>query len=248
MSTSVPENTVDAWVAHEVLVRLPGAWVWLPTQRSGPNPHDLAATSGMKTFIVENKASTWTARGQHKVVLRLGQLAGYLPVRPRHQAFAWPVFYVLPDPVFHSPGPSGALFPQGPACRDHNSGPCAITGHSSAHDFVLWAFVIRADLLMAHIRSIGTPLTSKTVTLRGSQIRSIPGVQTLAQFLASVAQCQRVPISDGTDGTDWGDSLDPFVDPNLTEPPKGTWDEPAPSPKAICVAWMPPISSGIRGR
>jgi len=60
---SLPERTVDAWVAAYVSHRFPNALIWAPTQRlSDPNWDFGASLGNGKVFILENKATTPISR------------------------------------------------------------------------------------------------------------------------------------------------------------------------------------------
>lgn len=107
MPVSIPERTVDAWVAAYLAIRIPDVCLWAPTQRQTPD-YDIASTllEAGKLFVLEDKAP-YTNAATHYVSLDVRQMWNYLcapGLRTR-------TFYVLPCPPFpvsEVPGAPGA--------------------------------------------------------------------------------------------------------------------------------------------
>lgn len=96
MPVSIPERTVDAWVAAYLAITFPSVVLWAPTQQHHPD-HDLAVglPGPGKLFVLENKAPE-TNRGGHAFTLPVRQLYNYL----RHPKLRTRAFYVLPCPPY----------------------------------------------------------------------------------------------------------------------------------------------------
>lgn len=176
---SLPERTVDAWVAVEVCRRFPRALLWGPTQRAADPNWDYGASLGDgKLLIFEDKAtdpirvSRPVPLNTHRIAIDLGQLAWYCDeIEPR---FGAPVFYVLPRPSFPGEPTPGVVPAQ------------AITRVASpAGPFREWAFVIRCHDLRAQLPS----QPQKTRQIRTEDL-PLPSSVSLSTFLEQVAACQ----------------------------------------------------------
>jgi hypothetical protein len=107
MPVSLPERTVDAWVAAYLATRIPDVLLWAPTQRQVPD-YDIASSlpGPGKLFVLEDKAP-YTNGSAHWFVLQVRQLWNYL----RNADLRTRTFYVLPCPPFQVtdvPGGPGA--------------------------------------------------------------------------------------------------------------------------------------------
>ena len=73
---SLPERTVDLWVAAALATRFPNAEFWAPTQNDEPRNWDLATqVAGAKTVILKNKATVPNAGGTHRISIDRAQPA-----------------------------------------------------------------------------------------------------------------------------------------------------------------------------
>ena len=176
---SLPERTVDAWVASAITGRFPNARIWAPTQRAMhvDNNWDYGVGLGQgKIFILEDKATEWSvgaaaAGGRHTIVIDLPQLDWYcLMVEPTHRV---PVYYVLPVPPWNGE-PAGVVPPE--------------SAHRTAPPFEGWTVAVRCHLLRAHIAA---PAHQMSRTLRAADVPAIPGGETLGDFLDQVLTCER---------------------------------------------------------
>src|SRR4051794_38276421 len=111
MSRSLPERTVDAYVAIAITARFPGAAIWDLTNTEGMWDHTLI-TAG-KTLLFETKGNE---EGDNDISIDLDQLDDYLS-----RDIAPIVFYVLADPPGWSdvrapiaPGPPARTWPSFP--------------------------------------------------------------------------------------------------------------------------------------
>ncbi len=107
---SLPERTLDLWVACAINDAFPNALIWAPTQndirRAAPQNWDAAAElAGSKTVLLENKA-TVASGPDHRIEIDKSQLERYL-AKLDADGFDR-LFYVLPSPPWqgnHGPGP-----------------------------------------------------------------------------------------------------------------------------------------------
>ncbi len=176
---SLPERTVDAWVAVAICQRFPSALLWGPTQRAEDPNWDYGASLGDgKLFILENKAADPKhlvgppAMDTHRIRIDLGQLAWYCDiVEPNYTV---PVYYVLPCPPFAGEPTPGVVPAQ------------AITRMASpAGPFRCWAYVIRCN----DLRSQLPPLPQQSTQVRAEDL-PLKGSVLLQDFLDGVAACE----------------------------------------------------------
>jgi hypothetical protein len=169
---SMPERTVDAWVASAICAAFPDARIWDPTQAMKGRNWDRAVLplEEGRVFIFEDKGTRAVTRRRrqplqtHRIDIHAPQLDWYCDeVEPASDI---PVYYVLPRPPW-SGGVGSSLVPEQAACRvTSDNGP-----------FSEWAYVSRCtDLRMelARRRSIDTAELP------------LPGGMALAAFFASV--------------------------------------------------------------
>jgi hypothetical protein len=138
VARSLPERTVDAYLAIAVAARFPDAALWDPTNTPGSWDHTVIAAG--KTVLFESKGNE---EGDNDIEIELEQLEDYLS-----RAVAPLVFYLLADP----PGWSDFRPPLAP-------GSPATTWSS----FLDWAYVVPSAALAA-----ATGLTGVTRTVRPS--------------------------------------------------------------------------------
>lgn len=187
---SLPERTVDAWVAATVCQAFSDALLWAPTQLAIEQNWDYSASLGDgKILIFEDKATSPVARAHkmptqtHRIEIDRTQLAWYCD---KVQLVA-PVFYVLPKPPWLGPPTGSSVVPEQAISRFASpSGP-----------FENWAFVVAATDLRTYL---GNRPTIDTDEL------PFNGCATLAVFLNEVKECRRGqivrrPPSDSTDRT-----------------------------------------------
>jgi hypothetical protein len=88
MARSLPERTVDAYLAMAVAARFPDAALWDPTNTPGEWDHTLLAAG--KTVLFETKGNE---EGFNNILIDLDQLDDYLS-----REIAPLVFYLFADP------------------------------------------------------------------------------------------------------------------------------------------------------
>ncbi len=180
---SLPERTVDAWVAIAISEIYPNARLWAPTQVIDDTNWDYGAFLGDgKILILEDKATTPVHRKRkaplytHRIRIDRDQLNWYCDdVEPN---LTVPAYYVLPRPPWDGP-PSGS---------DVVADQSITRTMSLAGPFSLWTFVIRCSDLRTHL---GVRDTVDTDTL------PIPHSVTLQAFLTAVAACEHGKVISG---------------------------------------------------
>lgn len=176
MARSLPERTVDAWVAASVTGRYPTARLWAPTQLvadpQNPDNWDFGVNLGNgKAFIFEDKA-TEPSGGWHRIDIDLDQLDWYCDVvEPGYNV---PVYYVLPKPPWHGPPTGSPVVPDQAVQRiASQNGP-----------FADWAYVIRSSSLRVYLGAVG----KQSVNTRDLPIANS---ETLTAFLTALDGCTR---------------------------------------------------------
>lgn len=169
---SMPERTVDAWVAAAICSVFPAARIWDPTQAMKGRNWDRASRlpeAGV-VFIFEDKGTTAVTRTRnpplqtHRIDIRADQLDWYCDVVEPESMI--PVYYVLPRPPWNG-GVSSGHVPEQAACRVTSGGG----------PFGEWAYVSRCTDLRQELsgrRSIDTDQLP------------LPGGMSLAEFLQEV--------------------------------------------------------------
>ena len=135
---SMPERTVDTWVASAICSVSPDARIWDPTQAMRGRNWDRAflPLEAGRVFIFEDKGTTAVTRTRkrplqtHRIEIDAAQLNWYCDeVEPASRI---PVYYVLPRPPWNGGAGSGHV-PEQATCR--------VT--SAAGPFPQWAYVSR---------------------------------------------------------------------------------------------------------
>ena len=197
MSSSIPERTVESWLAMELEVWFPGVRLWAPTQNAAGN-WDVTAQGNGKLLIFECKGCDPLTKG-HSVPINMPQLQRY--------AMGWEfalvrnhVFYVLPAPPWTGPAPApGAPFVP----------PTALpAAHADQRLFGpaggcwQWFYVIAAPTLWASLSATGSASVNTrrlpsppAMALSGHALGPLPGIQQLADFLEDVARCRKVSLT-----------------------------------------------------
>lgn len=164
---SIPERTVDAWVAVYLTRAFPRISLWAPTTR-GWDDWDYAGDPGLgdgKLFVLECK-STVPVGTDHIARVGWRQFYRYLAL-PLTRSIT---YYVFPSPPwFGSPGAPPPLVP-------------AESGRW--RDCEDWMFVIAARDLRRHYRPTGD------FDVLANDLPHIPGSQTLRAFAAALRSCQ----------------------------------------------------------
>ncbi|MEU8075930.1 hypothetical protein AB0B31_10810 [Catellatospora citrea] len=194
-SRSLPEHTVDCWVAAEVLERLPDAQLWAPTQVGSDNWDTAFGLGPTKCFILEDKATEPRTPNstEHKVTIDMHQLMRYI------DTVGAPVYYVLPAPPWDAMSTMTTLDPVAPvpaASRCRTGRRCAHA--SDAHGpFATWTYVVDALPLLRFIADYRTSVGAE-FSIRTCDFEKIPGVMTLQEFLRGVESCDAggVPYTD----------------------------------------------------
>lgn len=199
MSSSIPERTVESWLAVELEVWFPGIRLWAPTQSAAGN-WDLAVQGSGKLVIFECKGCDPLKAG-HSVPINMPQLQRYAmdvdfaPVRDH-------VFYVLPAPPWTGPAPSpgGPFTPAAalPAAHaDHRlagpAGGCWQWFHVMPAT-ALWASLIATGTKSINTRRLPNP---PSLGLSPHPRGPVPATQRLGDFLDDVAKCRKVPLTGG---------------------------------------------------
>lgn len=171
---SMPERTVDTWVALAICAVFPEARIWDPTQAMKGRNWDrsfLPREAG-RVFIFEDKGTTAVTRTRkeplqtHRIDITMAQLDWYCD--EVESAGTIPVYYVLPRPLWNGGASSGPVPEQG-ACRiASNDGP-----------FAQWAYVSRCTDLRRELTR------RRRRTIDTDQL-PMPGSMTLEEFLRDV--------------------------------------------------------------
>lgn len=183
----LPERTVDAWTAIDVVEHFPRALLWSPTQND-PKNWDLAAGLGDgKIIIFENKGVCLdlNAATAYFVSIDLDQLRAYATLRHT----VWPVrqqiaYYVLPDPPWDPPWRPHADDVL-PMMAKHRL-PAAGAGASDT-----WFFAVGAEDLAHYLDAFGRRAGQRSRRLRVKEIRRITNAQPLHDLLEEVRACRR---------------------------------------------------------
>jgi hypothetical protein len=134
---SMPERTVDTWVASAICSVFPDARIWDPTQAMRERNWDRAflPLEAGKVFIFEDKGTTAVTRMRkrplptHRIEIGAAQLDWYSDeVEP---ASMIPVYYVLPRPPLNGGTGSGHV-PEQAICRITQTPVRSLNGLTSA--------------------------------------------------------------------------------------------------------------------
>jgi hypothetical protein len=196
MSMSLPERTVDVWVATAIAERFPRAELWAPTQND-PRAWDLATQpTGSKLVIFENKATKANPKqGTHRIVVDLAQLGSYRnTLGPLFDL----LFYVLPSPPWYGDphfarmsGAEVAPIPDQAATRRQS-----VLGSFTDWSFVIGAADLEAWLLRTGRHSVNTAFLPTHLpplrTIRGGPLERSSGAPpwSLRLFLDELAVCR----------------------------------------------------------
>jgi hypothetical protein len=191
VARSLPERTVDAYLAMSVADRFPDAALWDPTNTAGAWDHTLI-TAG-KTVLFESKGNE---EGDNDIEIDLDQLDDYLsrPIAPI-------VFYLLADPGWSDFRPP--IAPGAPA--------------TTWPSFPDWAYVVPVATLAAATGLAGTTRTVRPsggtfrVPATGAVVPCIP----LRTFFDDLERCYWVarhprrgaPLTAGAPSPDHADVL-----------------------------------------
>jgi hypothetical protein len=215
---TLPEHTVDIWLAHAILTRFPRALLWAPTQ-SRPDNWDqaLAVAGDAKAVLFECKATDPIRRtGGHSLTIDRRQLTTNIGLGPDPRPPA-PVFYVLPSPPWRAPsgGASISPVPSEASCRLPT--PQCGRPHAQPHGtFACWTTVIRADRLASGLGP--GPYTRPATWFAGQR-----GARSLSVFLEELAQCDAVPLTPKGFAPRWDEeeALAPLDDRPAKQPSQG---------------------------
>lgn len=151
VGSSIPERTVESWLAIELELWFPGVRLWAPTQNSIGN-WDLSAQGAGKLVIFECKGCQPLKEG-HSVPINMPQLKRYAK-SPEFRAVREHVFYVLPAPAWSGPAPTpGAPFSPSAALPP---GHAAERLAGPAGGCWEWFHVTPAASLWTHLRVTGS--------------------------------------------------------------------------------------------
>lgn len=179
MSASLPEQTVELWVAAVITAHFPNAEIWAPT----PADHqhfDVGARTGGKLFVLECKRTDPLKSGGHTIPIDAAQLAAYVGAA-KYAAFRSAIYYVLPKPPW-----SGLPAPKPiPAQARHRVAPVECD---------LWMYVIGAAALAG---ALGGAKSVNTNKLPGGPLAGLPpgpalgaASAKLKAFLNAVKRCE----------------------------------------------------------
>lgn len=187
---SLPEHTVDCWVAFAVIARYPEALLWAPTQRDAYN-WDMAfrELGAGKCLIFENKGTFGGYKDPYRHVIKIDvhQLARYV------EAVSAPVYYVLPNPPWKSTVATWQIDPTAPVamparCRTGNH--CSRSDHPPHGPFETWVSVIEALDLLRVVRD-RMARQQKTIDIPGRLVQRHPRAVTLQAFLDGLRTCEQ---------------------------------------------------------
>jgi hypothetical protein len=199
MSSSIPERTVESWLAVELEVWFPSVRLWAPTQSAAGN-WDLATQGAGKLLIFECKGCDPLKAG-HSVPINMPQLERYA-IGPEFENVREHLFYVLPAPPWKGPAPSppapfrpAAALPA--AHADHRlggvAGGCWEWFHVTTA-VTLWASLTATQSASVNTRRLPNP---PSLGLAPHSLGPLPGTERLGDFLEEVAYCRGVPLTGG---------------------------------------------------
>ena len=188
---TLPERSVDVWVAVYLAQRMPKVALWAPTQRTKID-RDVAFEHDGKVLILEHKAPYTADQRRHMLDIDVAQLARYC-----WSPWAWATYYVLPSPPYPARFiPESELIPKEAWAR---------TGQPP---FQHWAYALPApqvwDLLndggqhaLGPLPPPNGPLSCKTRRLHCSKLDPassldslpVPGQLTLEELVDGVMAC-----------------------------------------------------------
>lgn len=195
---TLPERTVDAWVAAYLVSAFPSILLWAPTQRSLPDLDYAAMVGGGKTFVLEDKGAYTKSNspGEHFVEIHHRQLHNYCCNRSLRDR----TFYVLPSPPYPPAALDSAIPPRVAAAR--------IDGHpwgaKGAHKWMyavpvtdLWKVIFPGESLPSTGPPVPKgsllPITAHGYTSIACKDFKLSGRKawpTLEQFASRVRECQ----------------------------------------------------------
>lgn len=186
---SLPERTVDAWVAAAVCARFEHARIWAPTQAAAENWDYGIALGDGKIFILEDKGTTPISRKRrkpletHRIDIDRRQLRWYCS--EVEATWELPVYYVLPQPPWPAEHTGPPTVPHQAICRTD----------SPSGRFERWAFVSRCHDLRTYL---GARRSIETDQL------PLPGGSTLADFLRLAGECRIGRVLTGSgEASEW---------------------------------------------
>jgi hypothetical protein len=167
MVRSLPEHTVEAWVAMAIGSTFPNARIWSPTPPNLRSGWDRGVDLGEgKSFIFENKATELVKPGNdHVIEINHPQLDRYCELT--REANQLPIYYVLPDPPWF-------VIP-----RQDTPIPVESVHRISPVPFREWAWVVPCIELRDYLRGAHSIRTS---------VLPRRGWSTLASFLKEVKE------------------------------------------------------------
>jgi hypothetical protein len=200
MSASIPERTVESWLALELESWFPGLRLWAPTQSAIGN-WDVAAHGAGKLLILECKGCDPLAAG-HSVSINMPQLQRYA-TGGEFADLRDHVFYVLPAPPWAGPAPTpGAPFaPPAALPAAYADERLAGTGGGCWERFHvtlamdLWAALSATGSASVNTRRLPNP---PALGLAAHPLGPLPATTRLNDFLDDVANCRRVPLTGDT--------------------------------------------------
>jgi hypothetical protein len=204
MTSSLPERTVESWLAMELEVWFRNVRLWAPTQNAIGN-WDVAAQGAGKLLIFECKGCNPLKQG-HTVPINMPQLYRYAK-GPEFAAVRDHVFYVLPAPPWSGPALApGTPFTPAEALPAVHADQRLVSQAGGCWE---WFHVISARSLWA---SLTTPSQSVPVTgsrsvntrrlpsprircLKAHPLRPLPETKRLGDFLEGIAKCDILPLT-----------------------------------------------------
>jgi hypothetical protein len=197
MSASIPERTVESWLALELETWFPGVRLWAPTQSAVGN-WDVAAQGAGKLLIFECKGCEPLQAG-HSVPINMPQLqryaagAEFADVRDH-------VFYVLPAPPWQGPAPAPNAPFAPPAALPAAHAEERLAG--PAGGCWEWFHVTLATELLAALNATGRASVNTrrlpsppALGLAPHPLGPLPATSRLNDFLDDVANCRRVRLT-----------------------------------------------------
>jgi len=202
VTSSIPERTVETWLAIELEAWFPGVRLWAPTQSSIDN-WDLTAQGAGKLLIFECKGCQPLKVG-HSVPINVRQLERYV-TSSEFAAVRSHTFYVLPAPPWPAPPrpPKGQITASNALPAGHADerlggagGGCWNWFHATPATS-LWEALGEPSSHSVKTRTVNTRrLPSPPAPLLPEHpLGSLPDSECLADFLEGVALCRNVPLT-----------------------------------------------------
>jgi hypothetical protein len=179
MKTTLPERSLEMWVAAYLVGRFPRITLWAPTQLAQPN-FDMSAYANGKLFVFEAKAAyvddkQGVPNGSHVVKIKRSQVIGY----KSDPVLAACTYYLLPSPPYSTTAPTERHLPAVARARQGD----ASMGWQPVEQ---WAWTVPLGTLASGLGGSGASRQMRC-DLVASHFG--PDARTLKQFVDALKKC-----------------------------------------------------------